>query len=148
VQHQDHSAGLRRHAHEQLPNIERRRACIHQYLYPPSSLSQIAYATESYCLENANDPRRFTANPAHRRVRTRDRQQSPGLETCWDGDFRPGSIAMLHCTVGHMSVVERPGFCISRHEDGGQLWVYGEEHTRIARVLQRRAEIPCGFRKP
>jgi len=57
-------------------------------------------------------------------------------------------MAMLHCTVGHMSVVERPGFCISRHEDGGQLWVYEEEHTRMARVLRRRAVILCDFRKP
>jgi len=45
VQHQDHSAGLRRHAHEQLPNIERPRACLHQYLFSPTFLGQIAYAT-------------------------------------------------------------------------------------------------------
>ena len=46
MQHQDHhSADLRRHAHEQLPNIERPRACLHQYLYPLPSLGQIAYAS-------------------------------------------------------------------------------------------------------
>ena len=45
MQHQDHSAGLRRHALEQLPNIERPRACLHQYLYLPSFLVQISYAT-------------------------------------------------------------------------------------------------------
>jgi len=57
-------------------------------------------------------------------------------------------MAMLHCTVGHMSVVERPGFCTDRHEDGERLWVHEGDHTSMARVLQRGAEIPCGVRKP
>ena len=57
-------------------------------------------------------------------------------------------MSMSSHPVGHMSAAEGPGSCTDRHEDGERLRVYGEEHTKMARVLQRRAEIPYGFRKP
>jgi len=57
-------------------------------------------------------------------------------------------MSMSPHLVGHISAAEGPGSCTDTHEDGERLWVYGEDHTRMARVLQYRAEIPCGFRKP
>jgi len=57
-------------------------------------------------------------------------------------------MSMSPHLVGHMSAAEGPGSCTDRHEDGERLWVYKEDRTRMARVLQRRAEMLCGFPKP
>ena len=45
-------------------------------------------------------------------------------------------MSMSPHLVGHMSVAESPGSCTDRHEDGDRLWVYEEDHTRMAMVLQ------------
>ena len=56
-------------------------------------------------------------------------------------------MSMSPHLVGYMSAAEGPGSCTDRHEDGERLWVYEEENTRMARVLQRRAEMSYGFLK-
>jgi len=57
-------------------------------------------------------------------------------------------MSMSPHLVGHIAAAKSPGSCTGRHEDGERLWVYGEDHTKMARALQRGAEILCGSRKP